>query len=276
MKQLIISCLGLSILGASLNAQVLQTKSSGDRTAGSTGTMPSMKGAYLMTMQQSTQNQKDSVMYVNQFKIYTDGYYMYAHTPVADTLGEYGVGSYTLRQGGLTESSFYTSANGLHNDSYDVKIENRPGGYTQVINFPATASGPGFVLTESYTNMSKNLTSVLDGAWKMTRLTVIGADGTPTVINDPVQYKFYQSGYFIFGTTQTDAATHRTTSGIGYGSFTVNSPNEITETAINSSYRSNMNTPVRLKLGFTGKDRYQQTIVWPDGSKMIEEYERLK
>jgi len=276
MKQSIFFCLGFCILSFSLNAQVIQAKNSGNQTTGSMATTQSMKGAYLMTMQKATQNKKDSAMYVKQFKIYTDGYYMYAHTLDVDTLGAYGVGTYSMQKGKLTENSFYTSANGAHSDSYDVKVQKTSSGYTQVINFPADASGTDFILTESYKNMSKNLTSALDGAWKMTKLTLIATDGTPTVIKDPVQYKFYQSGYFIFGSTQTDAATHKTISGIGYGSFTVNSPNEITETAINSSYSSNINTPIKLKLDFRGKDYYQQTIVWPDGSKMIEEYERLR
>jgi hypothetical protein len=201
---------------------------------------------------------------------------MYAHTLDVDTLGDYGVGTYSMQNGKLTENSFYTSANGAHDDSYDVKIQHTPGGYTQVINFPGDASGSDFILTESYKSMSTNLSSALDGAWKMKKLTLVATDGKPTVINDPVQYKFYQSGHFIFGSTQTDAITHKTVSGIGYGSFTVNSPTEITETAINSSYPSNMNTSIKLKLSFTGKDHYQQTIVWPDGSKMVEEYERLK
>ena len=270
------STLSLVILSISLNAQVVQTKNTDRQKTGSVDGGRSMKGAYLMTMQKATQNNKDSLMDAKQFKIYTDGYYMYAHTLGVDTLGDYGVGTYTIQNGKLTEHSFYTSANGIHDDSYDVKIAKTPGGYTQVINFPADASGAAFILTESYKNMSKDLTFALDGAWKMTKITMTATDGTPTVINDPVQYKFYQSGYFIFGSTQTDPSTKKTVSGIGYGSFTVNSPDEITETAINSSYHSNINTPIKLKLSFTGKDHYQQTIVWPDGSKMTEEYERLK
>lgn len=276
MKQLILSCLSFSILSVSLHAQVIQVKNSANQSTGSMGTSQSMKGAYLMTMQKATQNKKDSAMYVKQFKIYTDSYYMYAHTLDVDTLGAYGVGTYRMQNGKLTENSFYTSANGSHSDNYDVKIQKSPGGYTQVIKFPGDASGTDFMLTESYKNVSKNLVSALDGAWMMIKLTLVAKDGIPTVINDPVQYKFYQSGHFVFGSTQTDVATHKTISGIGYGSFSVNSPTEITETAINSSYPSSINTPIKLKLSFTGKDHYQQTIVWPDGSKVVEEYERLK
>jgi len=276
MKHVLISILSLVILSISLHAQVVQTKNADHQKTGSKDAGGSMKGAYLMTMQKATQNNKDSLMDAKQFKIYTDGYYMYAHTLVVDTLGSYGVGTYSVQNGNLTEHSFYTSASGIHDDRYDVKIAKTPSGYTQVINIPADASGPAFILTESYKNMNKDVSFALDGAWKMTKLTQTATDGIPTVINDPVQYKLYQSGHFIFGSTQTDPSTQKTVSGIGYGSFTVNSPDEITETTINSSYRSNINTPIKLKLSFNGKDHYQQTIVWPDGSKIVEEYERLK
>ena len=276
MKPFIIICLNLVVLSISSNAQVIQTKNTVSQNAVSMSAAQSMNGAYLMTMHKATQNNKDSVMDGTQFKIYTNGYYMYAHTLAVDTLGSYGVGSYTIQNGKLTENSFYTSDNGAHNDSYDLKISKTTGGYTQVINFPADASGPEFVLTESYKNISKNIASALEGAWKMTRLTEIAADGTPTVTNDPLQYKFYQSGHFMYGNTRTDPATQKTVSGIGYGSFVVNSIDEITENTINSSYKPAINTPVKLKISFKGKNAYQQTIAWPDGSKMIEEYKRLK
>ena len=229
-----------------------------------------------MTMQKATQDNKDSMMNSKQFKIYTDGFYMYAHTLAVDTLGAFGVGSFTTQNGKLTEHSFYTSDGGLHDDSFDVLVKKTGDGYTQVINFPATPSGAAFILTENYKNVSQKLTSPLNGAWKMTKLTIHAVDGTPTVINDPVQYKFYESGHYIFGSTQMDSATKKNVSGIGYGSFTVSGADEIIETAINSSYRSAINAPVKLKLQFNDKDHYQQTIVWEDGSKMVEEYVRLK
>ena len=209
MKQLMMSCLCVSILSVSVNAQVIQVKNSGNHPITSMAAGKSMRGAYLMKTQKVTQNGNDSVLTLKQFKIYTDGYYMYAHTIDGDSVGEYGVGTYNMQNGKLTENSFYTSANGLHSDSYNVKVQNTNGGYTQVINFPADATGSDYVLTETYKNVSKKLTSGLDGAWKMTKLTLLAKDGTPTVISDPVQYKFYQSGYFIFGTTQPDAVTRR-------------------------------------------------------------------
>ena len=278
MKRARMYSLGLSLLifSLSLNAQQPKIKDAVYRTTTTAAPANTIKGAYLMTMQKATQDNKDSMMNSKQFKIYTDGFYMYAHTLPVDTLGAFGVGSFTTQNGKLTEHSFYTSDGGMHDDSYDVDVKKTGDGYTQVINFPATSSGAAFILTENYKNVSQKLTSPLNGAWKMTKLTIHAVDGTPTVINDPVQYKFYESGHYIFGSTQMDSATKKNVSGIGYGSFTVSGVDEIIETAIHSSYRSAINAPVKLKLQFNGKDHYQQTIVWEDGSKMVEEYVRLK
>jgi hypothetical protein len=271
MKRIILACLSLSIVSLTINAQAVPAKSTGQMNSPN-----SMKGAYLMTMQKFTQNNKDTMLDAKQLKIYTDGYFMYAHTVGADTVGSYGVGTYKMQGGNVVEHVFYTSDNGAQEADFTVKIAKSPDGYSQVIHYPADASGPEAILTESYKTVSKKLASSLDGAWKMTKVTFIATDGTPTVDNNPVQYKFYQSGHFMFGSTQTDPATKKTSSNIGYGSFAVNGPDEITETPMNSSYRTMINTPVKLKLELKGKDHYQQTIKWDDGSKLIEEYERMK
>jgi hypothetical protein len=270
MKKATICCLAILSLSLSVNAQVMNTKSTGNQAP------TSMKGAYLLTMQKGTQDNKDTMMDIKQLKIYTDRYFIYAHPLPGDTLGNFGVGTYAIQNGQLMEHAFYTSDGGKQDNSFEVKITKIPGGYSQLINFPPDAQGSKFTLTESYKDVSNKVTSALDGAWKMTKITVYSTTGTPTVVDNPLQYKFYQSGHFIFGGTQTDPATSKEVANIGYGSYTVNSPNEITETPINSSYRDIINSPVKLNLSFNGKDHYQQTIVWKDGSKMTEEYERLK
>jgi len=245
-------------------------------SARSQSTASTMKGAYLLTVQKGRQDNKDTIMDIKQLKIYTDNYFMYAHPLAVDTLGDFGVGTYTMVNGKLTEHVFYTSDGGKQDNSIDVKVAKTSDGYTQVINFPADASGSGFMLTESYKNVSKKLSSEFEGAWKLTRLTVYSTAGTPTVTDNPLEYKFYQSGHFMFGSTQTDPTTQKPVANIGYGTFTVDGPNEITETPVNSTYHDIINVAVKLKLVFKGKDHYEQTIVWKDGSKMIEEYERLK
>jgi len=270
MKQATIYCLAILSLSLSANAQVVNTKSTGNQS------LTSMKGAYLLTMQKATQDHKDTIADIKQLKIYTDHYFMYAHLLPGDTMGNFGVGSYTIQNGKVAEHGFFTSDGGAQDNNFDVKITKSPGGYTQVINFPPDAQGSEFILTESYKDVSSSISSALDGAWKMTKMTTYTKEGTPTVIDKPLEYKFYQSGHFMFGSNQTDPATNKVFTGIGYGTYKVDGPNDITETPMNASYRDIINVPVKLKLAFNGKDHYQQTIVWTDGSKMIEEYERLK
>jgi hypothetical protein len=265
MKQGTIYCLCLAILSISLSAN-----------AQSTGSKNSMKGAYLLTQQKGTQNNKDTIMDIKQLKLYTGNHFMYAHPVPGDTVGSFGVGTYTMQNGKVTEHVFYTSDGGAQDNSFEVAVAKTADGYTQVINFPADASGSVFVLTESYKNVSKKLASALEGAWKMTKLTEYPVAGTPTVNANPLQYKFYESGHFMFGNTETNPATQKPVANIGWGSFTVDGPNEITETPLTATYRDIINLQVKVKLLFKDKDHYQQTIVWKDGSKMIEEYERLK
>jgi hypothetical protein len=237
----------------------------------------SMQGAYTMLSQKINSNGKDSTMDVQQLKIYTDHHFMYAHSLPGDSLGNYGIGRYTMNNGKVTEYSMYTGANGEHMDTFDVSITKNPEGYMQVINFPPDNQGNKFILTETYRNDSKNMKSPLDGAWKMTKVTIYPKDGQPTVVDHPTQYKVYQSGHYMFGATQLDSATKKPVSSYGYGTFTMDGPDKITETATNSTFKSSLvGNPVQLKIAMKGKDQYAQTIVWPDGTKTVEEYERLK
>jgi hypothetical protein len=270
MKRLTIYCLAILSMSLSANAQVISAKNPSSEAAAS------MKGAFLLTMQKGRQDNKDTMMDIKQLKIYTDHYFMYAHPLPGDTSGNFGIGTYTIQNGKLTEHSFYTSDGGVQDNKFEVNIAKSPGGYSQVINFPPDAHGSIFVLTETYKDVSTNAASALDGAWKMTATTSYSKDGKATVTNKPLQYKVYQSGHFIFGGTQTDPATKKTVANIGYGTYIVGGENEITETPMNSSYKDIIDVSVKLKLTFKGKDHYQQTILWTDGSKLVEEYERLK
>jgi hypothetical protein len=57
----------------------------------------------------------------------------------------------------------------------------------------------------------------------------------------------------------------------------MNGVNKAIETITQSTYRSQLQgQSVTLQLVFTGKDRYQQTIVGANGDRMVEEYERLE
>jgi len=74
-----------------------------------------------------------------------------------------------------------------------------------------------------------------------------------------------------------DSATQKPLSTYGYGTFTMNGQKEASEVATNSTFTSALvGKPVVLQLAFTGKDAFQQTILWPDGAKSIEKYQRLR
>jgi hypothetical protein len=94
---------------------------------------------------------------------------------------------------------------------------------------------------------------------------------------NPVQFKIFQSGNFVWVNTYTDSASQKPASAFGYGTFEMNGQNEVTETNTHSTYASQLvGKPVTLKIDLTGKDAYKQTMLLPDGSKQVEFYERLK
>lgn len=235
-----------------------------------------MQGAYSMLRQIENNGTNDSMMKNEQFKIYTDRYMMYASPRPEDSLAIYGIGTYKVQNGKVMEYVFYSSIAGAHNDTFELDIRKTPDGYSQIIVFPGD-QGRNIVLTEDYKNVSKTVTSPLDGAWKQTKRMYITKDGR-TMTEAPItQFKVFQSGHFIWANTMTDSATQKPISAFGYGAFEMDGNNKAIETNSNSTYKTDLiDRPVTLQLKFTGKDAYRQTIVADNGEQMIEEYERLK
>ena len=111
----------------------------------------------------------------------------------------------------------------------------------------------------------------------MTHVTNYPKNGAPQVDNNPTQFKVFQSGNVMWANTHTDSATQKPVTAYGYGTFVMKGANQAVETMTNSTYRYDLvRKPVTLQLKFTGKDHYEQTIVWPSGEKLVEVYERLK
>jgi hypothetical protein len=193
----------LVLFAACANAQAIakakQTAPAASQSTASSG----MQGAYSMLMQIMNDGTRDSMLNVQQFKIYTDKHFMYAHALPGDSLAYYGIGTYRMENGRLMEYPLYTSEGGEHKDTFDIRITKLGNGYVQVINFPPDSQGRKYVLTEEYGNVSNNtLTSPLDGAWKQTRSQFIPKSGTPTT-SSPVQSvsvrAFYVGGHAGFG-----------------------------------------------------------------------------
>lgn len=235
-----------------------------------------MRGAYTMQKQTLDSGKGLSTLNVQQDKIYTDKYIMYAHRrSETDSLADFGVGTYKIENGQVIENMFY-DATGPVNNTYQLAITKRPDGYAQVIDFPGSDPAKHYILTEDYKNAGKRITTPLDGAWKQVKTVTVSPDGKSTVNEHPTQYKIYESGHYMWANSSKDSSG-KLLSFYGYGTFEMPRSNEVTELTTSSTFSAALvGQPVTVKIKFLGKDSYEQSITWPDGSKLIETYERMK
>ena len=168
-----------------------------------------MKGAYTMLRQVGNDGTNDSLMNSEQFKIYTDKYMIYVHPKAGDSLAEYGIGLYEVKNGKVREYVFHTSDSGARKDTFELNIFKIGDGYRQTIFFPASAEGRAWTLIEDYMSVGKNTTSPLDGAWKQTRAIRTAPDGRKQTIDKPTQFKVYESGHFIWVNSTIDSVTKK-------------------------------------------------------------------
>jgi hypothetical protein len=237
-----------------------------------------MKGAYILTKQVLDSGSGQHVFNVQQWKMFTDKYVVYAHRrSETDSMAEFGVGTYHIANGKVVEEMFH-GATGPMQNTFQLNVSKQNDGYTQVINFHNNAKT--YILTEDYITSGKNLKTPLDGAWRMTRLTQIDKTGKTTDSEtnaDEAQFKFYEGGSFIWVNQWKDAKTGKQMSAYGYGTTRVDAPDQITESNVSSTYATILNgRDVTLKLKFFGPDVYEQTIVFPGGGQSTERYERMK
>jgi hypothetical protein len=235
-----------------------------------------MVGAYAMTNQVINSGGKDSVLDRKQLKIYTDKYMMYASPNVQDSFANFGIGTYETKNGKVTENIFYTSENGNVNTTAVLNIDKRSdGGYRQVID-RLMIDGKPYKLTEDYDAAGTNQKSPLDGAWKQTRNIYYRSNKDSSVNSKPLEYKTYQSGYFIWAITVSDSANKKT-SVFGYGRFEMDGQNKIKETVQNSTFITGLvGKTYSVDIEMMGNNGYKQTITFANGEKSTEVYERLK
>lgn len=235
-----------------------------------------MKGVYSLMSARAKIDGRDTVLSAQQWKIYTDRHYMWARGLPNDSLGNFGIGTYRMRNSKVIEYALYTADGGARRDTFELAITRRPNGFMQVIHFPPDSAGRRFVETEEYRALGRNVTAPLDGAWRMTRIIEYPTGGDSVVNNHPLQFKVYQSGHYIWANQYTDTATQKPVTAYGYGTFRMSGPRQSVETTAQSTYRTALvGQPVTVQLEFRGRDRYRQTIVGPNG-RQVEEYERLK
>jgi hypothetical protein len=241
------------------------------------GTNPKLEmiGSYQMTSQVLNDGTKDSVLDRKQLKIYTNGYMMYASPNITDSFANFGIGKYKIENGKVYEYRFYTAEDGEKMDTFVLNIEKTYNGYKQVIE-SIPIQGKNYRLTEEYTSVATDQKSPLDGAWKQVKNIYTYAKGDSSVNNSPLEYKTFQSGYFIWAITVTDSANKKT-SVFGYGPFDMMGQNKIRESVANSTFVTGVvGKKYEVDIKFNGNDLYSQTITFANGDKSTEVYQRLR
>jgi hypothetical protein len=238
---------------------------------------PAMPGAYLMLSQGvKGANLDTTYTTLQQLKIYTEDYFMYANVNPADSVSAFGIGTYSTDSPGVvTEHAIFSAADSTSNASsasFTLDISKTDSGYEQIIP-DIESRGQKYRLTEAYQRVSTDAKSPLDGAWKETKAYNI--KGKDTSVNQHVQYKTYYAGHFIWGISYTDSAK-KTHTGIGYGTFTMDGTDKAKETVISSTFSQIKGMTFNVDIATNGADAFSQTVVYPDSSKGIEYYERLK
>ncbi len=238
-----------------------------------------MAGAYKMLSQVVTIGQKDSaISNINQFKIYTSDYMMYANLSSnnGDTVSSFGTGSYTMSGGKVIENVIYGASDtsiSTNSSSFTLEIKKTAKGYKQVIPDMGESAGQKVKLTEEYEKVSSATKSPLDGAWKQVKAYSIR--GKDTTIFPNTQFKTYYAGHFIWGSTYKDS-TNKNHTGIGFGTFKVNGNNKIRETVMMSTYSVLNGQSLDFDIKMKGNDEFQQTGTYSQGETNVELYRRVK
>jgi len=235
-----------------------------------------MPGAYMMLSQSLKSSTLDTTVHsLQQLKIYTGDYMMYANFYPRDSTSSFGVGSYGAMKDTVTENVIYSASDSVKNDTprtYTLIITKGDSGYKQVIPDMET-QGQKTILTEEYTTVGTSAKAPLDGVWK--ELKTYYVKGKDTTKYNTNQYKAYFAGYYIWGSTFLDSARKNHT-GMGFGKFTLTGANQLKESCITSSYYRLRGQDINIDLEMNGEDEYKQTINYPGGEKSIEIYQRIK
>ncbi len=234
-----------------------------------------IEGAYSLTLQVLNDGTKDSTLDRGQLKIFTANYMMYASPNLTDSLANFGIGKYRIEDGKIIEDVFYRATTGDSSETAILVIEKTNTGYRQVID-SILIEGKKFKLTEEYDEVSDTVSTPLDGAWKQIKNIRIDTTGDSTVNNNPLEYKTYHSGHFIWAITAPDSLNKKI-SVYGYGTFKMDGPNKTRETIRSSTFQTTqVGRTYEVEIEFLGNDSYKQTITYANGVKDVEIYQKLK
>src|SRR5690606_5577205 len=233
-----------------------------------------IKGVYKMIRQAHVEGDKDSLLKREQIKFYTGKYMLHASPKHNDSAGEFGIGKYIFDGNTLTEYVFYSSVAGDMKDTFELKITPGDKGFIQDIEFELQTNRK-FILTEVYERIGRPGKTPLDGVWQLETAMIVGTDGD-TSVDNRIQYKVFQNGYFAWVNAMPDAEEGTPATSFGYGTFTL-SGKSLKENNINSTYHNLLvGHDTNLTVDLLGNNRFRQTINGENGEKYIEVYNKLE
>lgn len=235
-----------------------------------------MSGVYKMLYQRIHNDNTDTTYKtLQQLKIFTDNYMMYANFNPRDSISAFGIGNYSLNKDTVTENIFFSASDTTHNNNpvaYSLLLDKTSKGYQQIID-SLSIRGTKYRLVEEYESVGEDKTSPLDGAWRQVETSLITNDDTVT--NTPTQYKVYHKGYVIWGHLIQDSMNVSHTA-MGFGRFEMDGNTKMKEYMSTSTYYLVRAHNFELDISMNGPDEYTQTIHNDDGSRSVEIYKRLK
>lgn len=235
-----------------------------------------LSGAYLMLSQSLEGNSSDTTYTERkQLKIYTDHYMMYVLLSLEDSVSSFGLGTFSIKKGKLTEHIIYSASNNIENTnsfSGTVNISLRHRGYEQII--PQIMSERGKVrLIEDYQMLVASLPSPLDGTWKLTDAYTINKKDT--MRSKAVKYKTYYKGYYSAGSFSTKSSGEKYTTA-EYGTFQVSGQNKLKENVTYSTKSIKNGQSYDLDILMKSNDALTIKAAYTTGIEEVENYERMK
>jgi len=235
-----------------------------------------LSGAYLMLSQSLEGSSGDTTFTERkQLKIYSDHYMMYARLSPEDSVSAFGMGTFSIKNGKLTEHIIYSATDTVENTnsfSGTVNISKRLKGYEQII--PEIMSEKGKVrLTEDYQLLSSGVQSPLDGTWKLVAAYTI--NNKDTIRNNAVKYKTYYKGNFSAGSFITKSPGEKNTVA-EYGTFRMNGKSKLKENIAYSTISTRNGQSYDLDIFMKGNDALTIKATYTTGIEEVEKYTRMK
>jgi hypothetical protein len=236
-----------------------------------------LPGAYKLLTKNIKGNSIDSLADgLNQLKIYTEDYFMYAAINTHDTVASFAIGSYKNKGRKITENVLF-SANGTNNlepGSIILDIKKTPEGYEQTITDTSSAQGEKLSYFEKYKYVGAKTKSIIDGVWK--QIEIYSVNDRDTTWDRGTNYKICYDGYVIWADYHMIPATQKYDTYMGFGTIEDNGKNKVKEFYLKSNYTINEGKTFYIDIEFRNKDVFKQTIIDSlTNTKYIEVYQRL-